>query len=272
MRLQCRKLLNGIFFFMFVTSTLIFFAVWIYFGGAPTDNDWEEVIDDETGQEEYTSVVPSSPIVSLVQNKSVVQDKSSSPIVVPISKPKYCVKPHCNELLSENDKKRQTKCLLEVAKHRPHSHPFDVLSEIKGNDCNFMDGTGRYPVALASAEGSGNTWVRGLLEKASGICTGFNFCDYVMRSKGFIGDNINSGSVLVVKTHAVQPQWIGTTIKISRHEARYGSAIFILRNPHNSLIAEWNRRLTNMVLARKRLPHNESHVNVAPKEIWCESI
>ena len=36
----------------------------------------------------------------------------------------------------------------------------------------FMDGTSRSTVALASFPGSGNTWVRGLLEKATGICTG----------------------------------------------------------------------------------------------------
>ena len=38
--------------------------------------------------------------------------------------------------------------------------------------CRFMDGSGRLPVALASFPGSGNTWVRGLLEKITGICTG----------------------------------------------------------------------------------------------------
>ena len=35
-----------------------------------------------------------------------------------------------------------------------------------------MDGSKRAAVALASHPGSGNTWVRGLLEKATGICTG----------------------------------------------------------------------------------------------------
>ena len=38
--------------------------------------------------------------------------------------------------------------------------------------CHFMNGTHRSPVALVSFPGSGNTWVRGLLEKATGICTG----------------------------------------------------------------------------------------------------
>ena len=42
--------------------------------------------------------------------------------------------------------------------------------------CHFIDGAGRRPVALVSYPGSGNTWVRGLLEKATGICTGESDC------------------------------------------------------------------------------------------------
>ncbi len=38
--------------------------------------------------------------------------------------------------------------------------------------CHFVNGTSRQPVALASFPGSGNTWVRGLLEKVTGVCTG----------------------------------------------------------------------------------------------------
>ena len=38
--------------------------------------------------------------------------------------------------------------------------------------CHFMNGTLRGSVALFSYPGSGNTWLRQLLEKATGICTG----------------------------------------------------------------------------------------------------
>lgn len=179
-----------------------------------------------------------------------------------------CSKPHCSEFLSKKDKVRQRACLREVLKHQPH-----LKMTVPEHNCDFMDGQGRAPVALASAEGSGNTWLRGLLEQVTGKCTGFNFCDYVMRMKGFIGDNINSGSVLVVKTHSVRPQWIGERghlPPVSKYEAYYGSAVFLLRNPYHALIAEWNRRLTNKVMIKQHLPHNESHVNVVPKEIWCK--
>ena len=42
--------------------------------------------------------------------------------------------------------------------------------------CHFLNITGRQPIALASFPGSGNTWVRGLLEKTTGICTGTALC------------------------------------------------------------------------------------------------
>lgn len=38
--------------------------------------------------------------------------------------------------------------------------------------CRFMDGKRRAAVGLVSFMGSGNTWVRGLLEIATGYCTG----------------------------------------------------------------------------------------------------
>ena len=40
--------------------------------------------------------------------------------------------------------------------------------------CHFINGNKRAAVALASFPGSGNTWVRQLLEKATGICTGMS--------------------------------------------------------------------------------------------------
>ena len=197
----------------------------------------------------------------------IVDDMSNDETLgPPASKPVNCHRPHCKEFLSRADEIRMKSCLLEVVKRNEDFQVFD-------NDCNFMNGEGRSPVALASAEGSGNTWVRGLLERATGICTGFNFCDYVMRMKGFIGDNINSGNVLVVKTHTVYPQWTElNNYKYNRLEARYGSAIFLLRNPYDSLIAEWNRRLTNGVMRKRHLPHEESHVNRVPREIWCKYV
>jgi len=46
------------------------------------------------------------------------------------------------------------------------------VNSLQNGTCRFIDGKSRAPVALVSYEGSGNTWMRGLLEKSTGICTG----------------------------------------------------------------------------------------------------
>ena len=51
-------------------------------------------------------------------------------------------------------------------KHRNSS------DEWKLGDCVFINPINRSAVALVSLPGSGNTWLRGLLERATGVCTG----------------------------------------------------------------------------------------------------
>jgi len=87
-------------------------------------------------------------------------------------------------------------------------------------------------VALASFPGSGNTWLRYLLQQATGISTGSVYKDYALLKNGFPAENISNGSVLAVKTHewgreAMQP---------------FDSAILVVRDPFSSLRAEFNRR------------------------------
>lgn len=151
-----------------------------------------------------------------------------------------CHTPHCSQFLSRDDKNRFFECFMTVLDKVQYIK--NQLDKIPENNCDFMNGTGRSPVALVSPPGSGNTWVRGLLERATGFCTGFNNCDYTIRIKGFIGENINSGSVLVVKTHMLEPQWIGGGGGIRIKDPRiasFGSGIVLLRNPYHSSIAEW---------------------------------
>ena len=78
----------------------------------------------------------------------------------------YCTLPHCMEYFSYLDKVCHDYCQKKQRTHLP-SHSRGMY----GN-CRFMDGNKRAAIALASLPGSGNTWIRGLLEKATGICTG----------------------------------------------------------------------------------------------------
>ena len=72
----------------------------------------------------------------------------------------------CYEYLSRTESVFFNKCLNKTVDKETKFGP------IQKGRCHFMNGTGRYPVALASFPGSGNTWLRGLLEKVTRICTG----------------------------------------------------------------------------------------------------
>ena len=191
---------------------------------------------------------------------------SHTHVVAPTSKQSDCLKEHCTNYLKKSELLAMDRCLQETYRRIKTENKSSVRMAVRDNDCRFIDGSKRRPVALVSTEGSGNTWIRGLLEKATGICTGFLYCDSEMRQAGSIGEGVKSGSVLVVKTHTKTTHWYG--VKYSerkQNEPFYGSAIFILRNPYDSIIAEWNRRITNNVMKKNHLPHSDSHTNVVPE-------
>ena len=170
-----------------------------------------------------------------------------------------CIKDNCLEYLSPAEISTIGMCKKKIITK-------NISTKIEKGSCNFMSDRSRRAVALASPEGSGNTWLRGLLEKATGICTGFCCCDAEMRARGFVGEGIMSGKVLVVKTHIAFPQWISQVKKL-QWEGSYDSAIVLIRNPAKSVIAEWNRRMTNSLKRLKnRKEINSSHVNAIAQE------
>ena len=90
-----------------------------------------------------------------------VSSEHHSQSLVPLMGNYSCQDSVCSELLSEEEKATYTSC------GRKNSE-LNIIPP----KCHFINSTGRAPVALASFPGSGNTWIRGLLEKATGICTG----------------------------------------------------------------------------------------------------
>ena len=185
-----------------------------------------------------------------------------------IRAPDHCEQMNCREHLSSHEKNVMKACENRV---RRVEH---IMGLIKNSDCSFLPEAGRAPVALASGEGSGNTWTRGLLEKATGICTGFINCDAVMRSRGYVGESLKSGKVLVVKTHSLMPKWKGANnTKSLAADSSYGSAVFILRNPFNAAIAEWNRRTAQEVLGKSNSSITLArHTYVVPQELFSKLI
>ena len=85
--------------------------------------------------------------------------------------------------------------------------------------------------ALASFPGSGNTWVRYLLQQATGVLTGSIYTDGDLRKNGFHGESVRDGSVLVVKTH----EWG------EKSRAMYQGAILLVREPVDCILSEFNR-------------------------------
>ena len=149
----------------------------------------------------------------------------------------------CREYLSKKDLAHFSYCWKKARMTR----------ERERSQCRFLNATTRPPIALASFPGSGNTWVRGLLQQATGICTGGIYCDTTLRISGYPGESLRSGATLVVKTHQIDPRWTGvfyppnTTDNYFTKEVNipvYDAAIFIIRNPFHALVAEWNHLMT----------------------------
>jgi len=104
--------------------------------------------------------------------------------------------------------------------------------------------------ALASFPGSGNTWLRYLIQQATGktgrmrtcpscwpklyagLATGSVYKDYALMKNGFPGESVRNGSVVAVKTHEFGPD----------AAAPFARVILLVRDPCASLRAEFNRR------------------------------
>ena len=162
-----------------------------------------------------------------------------------------CSNPMCTGFLQTTDR-----WLFESCARKAESLLNLTRTAIKAEDneakCRFLKGNGRGAVALTSFPGSGNTWVRGLLQSVTGICTGGYYCDVSLRWNGFPGERISSGSTLVVKNHGKKPLWVdasfwdgATAKKVAETKAPVTSAILLVRNPLDAIVAEWNRMVTN---------------------------
>lgn len=91
--------------------------------------------------------------------------------------------------------------------------------------------------ALASYPGSGNTWLRYLLQQATGIVTGSVYNSAPLKQSAFPAEGIFNGSVLAIKTHVGRkpppnPLW----------PVKFDRVIVLVRDPFQALLAEFNRQ------------------------------
>lgn len=93
-------------------------------------------------------------------------------------------------------------------------------------------------VLLFSCEGSGNTWVRALIEEATGIWTGsMYFVDPGLFALGYRGESVRDYSVVAVKSHIRK----APSIVRGKGVAGFEKVLHIIRNPFSSLVAERKR-------------------------------
>lgn len=99
--------------------------------------------------------------------------------------------------------------------------------------------------ALVSYPGSGNTWVRYLIEAASGVYTGSVYRDPSIERAGHWGEgrDFRDGSTLVQKTHHSSVfDKRGQDNEWRRRHVRefHGRAVVVVRDPYFAIIAYWN--------------------------------
>uniref|UniRef100_A0A3B3SB58 WSC domain containing 1 n=1 Tax=Paramormyrops kingsleyae TaxID=1676925 RepID=A0A3B3SB58_9TELE len=116
----------------------------------------------------------------------------------------------------------------------PGVYNVSPITDSRCTEREFLPEKSSRLVALSSFPGAGNTWVRHLIELATGFYTGSYYFDGTLYNKGFKGekDYWKSGRTICVKTH-----------ESGRREIEmYDAAILLIRNPYHSLMAEFNRK------------------------------
>ena len=143
----------------------------------------------------------------------------------------------CTEFLPSQEKQLFKSCTARSGKWRNYGKGYSYCH------CQFMNTTSHNRVAILSLPGSGNTWLRGLLEKASGVCTGSYACDEALQAGGMCGEGLKDG-VLGVKSHDPHLQWTGMPPVGRRPNVLpwFDAAIVLVRNPFRVMVAEWHRQ------------------------------
>ena len=122
-----------------------------------------------------------------------------------------------------------------------HSSTKMSLSDAKWCSGRTFRNKGSPIVALVSFHGSGNTWLRYLLEQATGYYTGSIYCDSALKAV-FPGESVASGNVVAVKTHHSDSRDLPKDIQLATGQEKYHKAVVLVRNPFDALISEANRR------------------------------
>ena len=69
------------------------------------------------------------------------------------------------------------------------------------------------------------------------------YCDRTLREGGFCGEGLRGTNLVAVKTHDSFLHWRGGK-QVDSSRPMFDKAIFLIRNPFQANIAEWNRQMS----------------------------
>ncbi len=121
---------------------------------------------------------------------------------------------------------------LNKSKSGPVGH--NVNPRPNCNLCFCYKGT--FTTFLVSYPSSGSTWLRHLIQQATGFYTGSQYMDRDLKGKGFLGEGIWDDSCLTIKTH--YPYITDSLPLVPTH------AILLIRKPLEAFKSEFHRAIT----------------------------
>nr|CAB3267769.1 WSC domain-containing protein 1-like [Phallusia mammillata] len=125
-----------------------------------------------------------------------------------------------------------------------------LVEDKRCGNIKFLPPRTRKQTVLLSFPGSGNTWVRYLLEKATGVYTGSKYRDEALFKTGFLGELLpNFLRIGIIKCHKALA---------SRGFDENSRFILLIRNPFDATVADFNRYRSS----------NKSHTGRVTKEVY----
>ena len=109
-------------------------------------------------------------------------------------------------------------------------------------------GTRFPPTALMSFPGSGNTWMRHLIETATGFFTGSVFRDEDLYQNGFKGEGLRVyhwNRLISIKIHNIFPCIQCKLFSDIIKNANESKCVILMRNPYDAFISEFTRFHSN---------------------------
>ena len=144
-----------------------------------------------------------------------------------------------------------------LTQFRTHSHP--------KTNCEISLSSNLTTIPLLSFPGSGNTWLRHLIEQASGIYTGSVYNDWRLYKNGFTGEYQDplDQTTIVIKSHLGNPgnrnvSWVPADRLFGQNKNL--SCIYLLRNPVDAYFSTMAFQTTKSHVGKYNYPDFHSMV------------